>query len=68
VRIAPALGPLRRAEGRVTHPRGDVDVSLVRVGARGIRARVTLPAGVSGRFEWNGRSAALRPGMQEIGF
>lgn len=68
VRIAPALGPLRRAEGRVTHPRGDVDVSLVREGARGIHARVTLPPGITGRFEWNGRSAVLRPGAQELRF
>ncbi|HET8654425.1 MAG TPA: alpha-L-rhamnosidase C-terminal domain-containing protein [Longimicrobiaceae bacterium] len=66
VLVAPALGPLRRAEGRVPLPAGDVDVSLARVGARGIRARVTLPPGVTGSFEWNGRRVALHPGSQEI--
>jgi hypothetical protein len=66
VRIAPALGPLRRAEGRVPHPRGDIDVSLTREGTSGLRATVTLPAGVTGRFEWNGRTVALHSGAQQI--
>jgi hypothetical protein len=43
--VAPALGPLRRAEGRVPHPRGDIDVALERVGAKGIRAKITPPRG-----------------------
>ena len=68
VRIAPALGPLRSAEGRVPHPRGDIDVSLARDGARGLRARVTMPEGVTGRFEWNGRTVQLRAGRQELRF
>jgi hypothetical protein len=66
VRIAPALGPLEHAEGRVPHPRGDVDVTLDREGASGIRAQVTLPAGVSGSFIWRGRSVPLHPGRQSI--
>ena len=32
VRIAPSLGPLKRAEGRIPHPRGDIEVRLVRSG------------------------------------
>ena len=64
--VAPALGPLQRAEGRVPHPRGDIDVALERVGARGIRAKITLPAGVTGALEWNGRRAPLRSGAQEL--
>jgi hypothetical protein len=66
VRIAPALGPLRRASGRVAHPLGDIDVSLERDGVRGIRGEVSLPAGVTGRFEWNGRSMSLHSGRQPI--
>ncbi|HEU4722098.1 MAG TPA: alpha-L-rhamnosidase C-terminal domain-containing protein [Gemmatimonadaceae bacterium] len=68
VGIAPALGPLRTASGRVPHPRGDIDVSLTRVGAAGLSAEVTLPAGVSGRFEWNGRTVPLRAGRQTVRF
>jgi hypothetical protein len=66
VRVAPALGPLRRAEGRVAHPRGDIDVSLERVGAAGVRGTVTLPAGVTGTFEWAGKTVPLRAGRQEV--
>jgi alpha-L-rhamnosidase len=66
VLVAPALGPLRRAEGRVPHPAGDVDVSLTRVGASGLRAQVTLPPGVTGTFEWNGRRVPLHAGRQEL--
>ncbi len=68
VLIAPALGPLHEASGRVPHPRGDIDVVLVRSGATGLRADVTLPAGVSGRFVWNGRSVQLNSGHQALRF
>jgi alpha-L-rhamnosidase len=65
VRIAPALGPLRRAEGRVAHPAGDIELALVAAGHR-IRGTVTLPPGVSGTFEWAGRSQPLREGRQQV--
>ena len=66
VRIAPALGPLRRAEGRVPHPAGDVDVVLTREGQRGRRAEITLPGGVSGVLEWQGRRVPLHAGSQRV--
>jgi len=68
VRIAPALGPLHRAEGRVAHPRGDIDVKLERVGDAGVHGVVTLPAGVTGTFEWAGKRLPLRSGRQEVRF
>jgi len=68
VRIAPALGPLRRAEGRLPHPLGDIDVKLVREGERGLHAEVTLPRGLSGTFEWQGKRRPLREGLQIIRF
>ena len=64
--VAPALGPLRHAEGRMPHPAGDIEVVLERTGARGLRARATLPAGVTGTFEWDGRRVPLHPGPQEL--
>jgi alpha-L-rhamnosidase len=64
VRIAPALGPLRRVEGRIPHPLGDIDVQLLREGHRGLRAEITLPSGLSGEFEWNGQTRPLRAGRQ----
>jgi hypothetical protein len=66
VRIAPALGPLRRAEGRVPHPLGDIDVKLVRQGKRGLNAEITLPRGLSGVFAWQGQSRHLHEGRQTI--
>jgi hypothetical protein len=66
--IAPALGPLHTASGRVPHPRGDIDVALTRVGAAGLTAEVTLPAGLAGRFEWRGRSVPLHAGAQSLRF
>src|SRR5436190_6575952 len=68
VSIAPALGPLRTASGRVPHPRGDIDVSLTREGATGLAGEVTLPAGLTGRFEWHGRSVPLHAGTQRVRF
>jgi len=66
VLIAPHLGPLQRAEGRVPHPRGEVVVSLTRAGAAGLRAVVALPPGVSGTMVWRGQRRPLRPGRQEL--
>ena len=64
--IAPHLGPLERAEGRVPHPRGDIEARLTREGARGLRADVTLPPGLTGILEWRGRRVPLHPGPQTI--
>ncbi|CAN5586207.1 hypothetical protein BH24GEM3_BH24GEM3_17130 [soil metagenome] len=66
VRIAPALGALRRAEGRVPHPLGDIEVRLTRLGVRGLRAEITLPPGLGGVFEWRGRQIPLREGRQQF--
>jgi hypothetical protein len=66
VRIAPALGPPQRASGRIPQPRGEIDVTLARSGAAGLRAEVTLPPGVAGRFLWRGREVPLREGRQVL--
>jgi len=68
VRIAPALGELRWAEGRVPHPAGDIDVRLTRRGDRGVDAVITLPPGVTGEFLWGGRTISLHSGRQELTF
>jgi len=66
VRIAPALGPLQRASGRVPHPLGDIDVSVSRSGPDGLHVEVTLPPGLSGRLVWKGKEVPLQPGRQEL--
>jgi alpha-L-rhamnosidase len=68
VRIAPHLGPLQRAEGRVPHPLGEIDVRLERTDGEGLNAEVVLPAGLEGVLEWGGRETALRPGRQDLRF
>jgi alpha-L-rhamnosidase len=66
VRIAPSLGPLKHAEGKISHPLGDIDVAFDRVGTSGIRGVVTLPPGLTGTFAWAGKQTPLRTGRQEI--
>jgi alpha-L-rhamnosidase len=68
VRISPALGPLKHAEGRIPHPLGDIDVVFDRVGADGLRGVVILPAGLAGTFQWAGKQVPLRAGRQEVRF
>jgi len=68
VLIAPALGPLRHAEGRVPHPLGDIEVSLLREGESGLRADVTLPRGLGGELVWRGQHRQLHAGHQTLRF
>ena len=68
VRIAPALGPLRRAEGRVPYPTGNIDVKLIREGQHGLRAEISLPPGLAGEIDWNGQRRPLRGPGQVIRF
>ena len=68
VRIAPHLGPLRRAAGSVPHPDGDIEVELTRSGETGLTATVTLPPGLSGVFAWRGEERPLRGGRQTVEF
>lgn len=75
VRIAPAPGALKELTGSMLLPgykrasSGDPDritVHLKREGATGIEAEITLPAGLSGVFVWNGKEVPLHGGLQKI--
>jgi hypothetical protein len=66
VAIAPALGPLRRASGKVPHPNGIISVQLQRVGSSGVRGWVDLPRDTPGTFTWNDVSMPLKPGRNEV--
>jgi hypothetical protein len=68
VRIAPALGPLQRASGVIPHPQGEIGVALTRSGTGGLRAEVTLPRSIAGRFVWRGKELPLREGRQVLDF
>lgn len=65
VRIAPHLGSLPHLKAAYPHPAGLIAVEYTRRGSE-IDARLTLPAGLSGRFEFAGRSWPLAPGENRI--
>lgn len=65
VRVAPHLGYLKWAKGKMPHPRGDIAVEL-RVEGDKLQAKVTLPEGVSGDFQWHGKVLPLRAGSQAL--
>lgn len=66
VLIAPHPGELATAEGSVPHPLGDIVVRFTRTGDGGLQLHATLPAGLDGVFEWQGRRAPLRSGTQDL--
>lgn len=68
VRITPHLGPLQSARGSLAHPTGLIEVELNRLGDRGLRARVVLPAGIAGVMAWRGQELHLQPGEQTLQF
>lgn len=63
--VRPRLGQLTRASGAIPHPQGEIAVRLERKGSQ-LNAEITLPAGVTGVFEWNGRQHPLRGGTQKL--
>ncbi len=66
VKIEPHLGPLTWVEGKMPHPLGQISVRLERNGKTGIKANITLPPGLTGKFVWNGKSVDLKPGPQSV--
>jgi hypothetical protein len=66
VKIEPHLGPLTWVEGKVPHPLGNITVRLERTGKTGIKASVTLPKGLKGKFIWNGKTINLKSGSQMV--
>jgi alpha-L-rhamnosidase len=63
--IAPQLGPLTSAGGRLVHPRGEISVD-VRIKEGSLSGSATLPPGVTGTFIFDGKTRALREGSQEL--
>lgn len=65
VEIEPWLGPLKKIEGRVPHPKGEILVNLEQTGSK-IEGDVSLPAGVTGNLRWKGNQVVLKGGKQKI--
>ena len=66
VHIAPQLGPLTSASGKLVHPLGEIEVDLVNENGR-LHGRVKLPAGLRGKFVHAGKTLDLMEGEQGIG-
>jgi hypothetical protein len=66
VRIAPALGPLRRLATRMPHPRGVIEVALQFTDAGACRGTVTLPPDTVGEFVWRQGTVPLQSGMNRF--
>jgi alpha-L-rhamnosidase len=65
VRIAPQLGDLKKLTVRYPHPLGEI-VAHYEVTGSGLHTEITLPSGLSGTFEWQGKSHPLRAGKTTL--
>ena len=65
VLIEPASGRLDHIEASVPHPLGEIEVKYT-INGNEIRAEVTLPEGLSGRFSWLGQEVELNEGTQRV--
>lgn len=66
VKICPCLGPLREVSGKVPHPEGEMWVSYKIEKGGGLRAEISLPETVNGKFVWNGKEYPLKGGFQRF--
>jgi hypothetical protein len=65
VRVAPNLGKLNQIHARMPHPKGEIDVQLVRRDGK-LTADVELPGGITGEFEWAGVKRPLAAGKNHL--
>jgi alpha-L-rhamnosidase len=65
VRIAPHLGSLDHLSATFPHPKGDIKIEYRREG-QNLAATITLPAGLTGSFLYNGKTQPLRSGLNKI--
>ena len=62
VLVRPHLGKLAFVEGSVPHPKGAIEVRV----AADASVSVTLPAGVTGTFDWRGVKRELTAGANRF--
>ncbi len=65
VKVAPVLGHLTSLDAVAATPRGPVKVSYHIVQGK-LEARIELPAGLRGEFQWRGRSYPLRKAISSF--
>ena len=65
VRVAPQPAGLKFVKAKTPCPQGVIETDL-RFEGDAVRGTVTLPKGLTGTFEWRGKTRPLAPGRQEI--
>ena len=66
VRIAPNLCNLNSVEANMPHPLGNIKVKFTRKGAMGLYTEITLPAGLTGEFVWQGKMLKISAGLNQL--
>ena len=66
VLVAPHLNGLKKVQAQVPHPRGTIEVQWEAAGTTDLSGRITLPNGLEGTLQWQGRSYPLKPGDNPI--
>lgn len=62
--IKPSLGELKNVSGSIPHPMGEIAVSYCM--DKKMKAKISLPKGVTGVFIWKEKEYLLKPGVQTI--
>ena len=65
VRVAPQPAGLKFVKAKTPCPQGVIETDL-RFEGDAVRGTVTLPKGLTGTFEWRGKTRPLAPGRQEV--
>jgi alpha-L-rhamnosidase len=61
VKIKPHLGDLNKVKADMPHLKGRIEVEYLKV-KKGLQTRIILPAGLTGTFEYNGKTRTLNAG------
>lgn len=65
VKISPHLGTLKKAGGKIPHPKGYIEVTYSFT-KTGLSAEITLPEGLTGKLVWKGKEVGLKAGRQVL--
>lgn len=65
VKIEPHLGEIKNISGEIPHPKGHIAVDFQNSDTV-LKAKITLPDGITGEFVWKGKSYGLSGGVNGV--
>jgi len=68
IEIKPSFGKLNYIKAKMPHPKGIIEVDLVKSDGNKISGFVSIPESITGIFYWNGEQKILTGGKCEISF